>query len=103
MIDLVVADEGNPRGLGFQLVSARTTLAMLAGSDDAALAAALDQAIGQTRLMVADLAGAEDQAALASGLAPRLRGIGGQVAAVSDAVMRRYFALLPVTATGGLP
>ena len=101
VIDLVVADEGNPRGLGFQLVHARSTLAALGGRDAAPLAAALDAPIGEARMMVAELAGADDQAALAAGLAPRLRGIGGQVAAVSDAVMRQYFALLPVTFTDG--
>ncbi len=101
VIDLVVADEGNPRALGFQLVAARGTLAILAGSDDAALAVSLDQAIGETRLMVADLAGAAQQAELVADLVPRLRGIRAQLATVSDAVMRQYFALLPVTFTDG--
>ena len=102
VVDLVVADEGNPRSLGFQLVTARSTLAMLAGRDDAPTAAALDAAIGQTRLMVADLVGADDQAALAAGLPPRLRAVASGVAGVSDQVMRQYFALLPVTFTDGL-
>jgi uncharacterized circularly permuted ATP-grasp superfamily protein/uncharacterized alpha-E superfamily protein len=102
VVDLVVADESNPRALGFQLVTARNTLAVLAGREDAPLAAALDSAIAETRLIVSDLVGAEDQAIVATGLAPRLRGIGGQVSTVSDAVMRQYFALLPVTFTDGL-
>ncbi len=102
VIDLVVADEGNPRGLAFQLVSARATLALLAGEDPAPLAEALDAAIAQTRSMVAELAGAADQGACAAGLAPRLRTIANQVAAVSDDVMRQYFALLPLVATDGL-
>ncbi len=63
---------------------------------------ALDDAIGETRMMVAELSGAGDQSELAAGLVPRLRGIGGQVAAVSDQVMRQYFALLPVTFTDGM-
>jgi uncharacterized circularly permuted ATP-grasp superfamily protein/uncharacterized alpha-E superfamily protein len=102
VVDLVVADEGNPRGLGFQLVTARTTLAILAGRDDAPLAVAFDPAIAESRLIVSDLVGAEDPAAVAASLAPRLRAIGAQVGAVSDAVMRQYFALLPVTFTDGL-
>jgi uncharacterized alpha-E superfamily protein len=101
VVDLVVADESNPRALGFQLVTARNTLAILAGREDAPLAAALDGAIAETRLIVSDLVGAEDQAVMAAGLAPRLREIGGQVGAVSDAVMRQYFALLPVSFTDG--
>ena len=102
VVDLVVADESNPRALGFQLVTARNTLAILAGREDAPLAAALDSAIAETRLIVSDLVGAEDQAVVAAGLAPRLREIGGQVGAVSDAVMRQYFALLPVSFTDGV-
>jgi len=102
VIDLVVADEGNPRGLGFQLVTARNTLAILAGQQDAPLAAALDSAISETRMIVADLVGAEDQAQVAAALAPRLRAIEAQVASVSHGVMRQYFALLPVTFTDGL-
>ncbi len=102
VVDLVVADESNPRALGFQLVTARTTLAILAGRDDAPLAALLDPAIAETRLIVSDLVGAEDQAVMAAGLAPRLREIAGQMSAVSDAVMRQYFALLPVTLTDSM-
>jgi uncharacterized circularly permuted ATP-grasp superfamily protein/uncharacterized alpha-E superfamily protein len=102
VIDLVVADESNPRALGFQLVTARNTLAILAGREDAPLAAALDGPIAATRLIVSDLVGAEDQTIVAAALAPRLREIAAQVGAVSDAVMRQYFALLPVSFTDGV-
>jgi uncharacterized circularly permuted ATP-grasp superfamily protein/uncharacterized alpha-E superfamily protein len=102
VLDLVVADEGNPRGLAYQLATARTVLAVLGGADDAALASALDGSLADTRLMVAELVDADDQAAMAAALPPRLRAIEGQVAAVSDLVSRQYFALLPVTWTEGL-
>ncbi len=102
VIDLVVADESNPRALGFQLVAARNTLAVLAGREDAPLAAMFDPAIAEARLMVSDLVGADDQPAVCATLAPRLRAIEAGVAAISDAVMRQYFALLPVTFTDGL-
>jgi uncharacterized circularly permuted ATP-grasp superfamily protein/uncharacterized alpha-E superfamily protein len=102
VIDLVLADEGNPRGLCFQLIAARDTLAMLAGEDPEALTGALDSAIAEIWVMVADLVAAGDPARLAATLPPRLRSIEAQVAAVSDAVMRQYFALLPVTFTDGL-
>jgi hypothetical protein len=75
---------------------------LLGGGDEAPLAAMLDGAIAETRVIVAELVGAEDQPAVAASLAPRLRAIGSQAAAVSDAVMRQYFALLPVTFTDGL-
>lgn len=102
VIDLVVADEGNPRGLGFQLIGARNTLAVLAGREDTPLAAALDAAIAETQAIVADLVAAPDAATVVATLAPRLREIGAQMSAVSDALMRQYFALLPVTFTDGV-
>jgi len=102
VIDLVVADESNPRALAYQLVTARNTLAILAGRDDASLAATLDPSIAEARLMVSDLVGADDQPTVAAHLAPRLRAIAAQIGAVSDSVMRQYFALLPVTFTDGL-
>ncbi len=101
VIDLVLTDEGNPRGLAFQLAAARNVLTVLAGRDDAPLAGALERAVAETRNIVAELVAAADQHVVASGLAPRLRAIGAQVAGVSDAVMRQYFALLPVTFTDG--
>ena len=102
VIDLVLADEGNPRGLAFQLLAARTTLIMLAGWDGAPIASLLDPAIAETRAMVDELGRATDQAALASRVSPRLHGIVAQVAGVSDAVVRQYFALLPMTFADGV-
>jgi uncharacterized alpha-E superfamily protein len=102
VIDLVVADEGNPRGLGYQLATARTVLAVLGGADNAPLAAALDGAIAETRQMVAELVAADDQARVAAALAPRLLAVEAQVAAVSNQVSRQYFALLPAIRTEGL-
>ena len=75
---------------------------MLAGADDAALAASLDEAVLETRRIVADLVEADDQAEVAAALGPRLRAIEAQVASVSDLVSRQYFALLPMKWTDGL-
>jgi uncharacterized circularly permuted ATP-grasp superfamily protein/uncharacterized alpha-E superfamily protein len=97
VLDLILADEGNPRGLIFQLMSACGTLAELAGAEDSPLALMLTAAIAETRAIVADMAGARDQAEAASGVAERLRRIEGQIAALSDATGRQYFTLLPVT------
>jgi uncharacterized circularly permuted ATP-grasp superfamily protein/uncharacterized alpha-E superfamily protein len=96
VLDLVLADEGNPRALVFQLLSARATLRELGGEDGALLAGMLDAAIAETRAIVADLVAAADQAAASGAVAERLRRIEGQVAALSDALGRRYFTLLPV-------
>ena len=96
VLDLVLADPGNPRGLAFQLIGARATLAELAGKDASPLAMMLDDAIDETRAIVAELAAAADQAHAAAGVAERLRRIEGQVAELSDALGRQYFALLPL-------
>ncbi len=100
VLDLVLADDGNPRGLGYQITQARTLLAVLGGDEDAALALLLDPLAAETRLIVADLMAAADQAHAAAAMTPRLRAIETDLAAVSDAVTRRYFTLLPMRATG---
>ncbi len=96
VLDLVLADAGNPRSLAFQLIGARQTLLELAGGDASPLAAMLDGAIEETCAIVAGLVGAADQAHEAAGVADRLRRIEGQVAELSDALGRQYFALLPL-------
>ena len=96
VLDLVLADEGNPRGLAFQLISARATLIELAGTDGSVLARMLDDAITETRAIVADVFAAPGQAEAAAEVPERLRKIEGQVAALSDALGRQYFALLPM-------
>jgi uncharacterized alpha-E superfamily protein len=100
VLDLVLADEGNPRGLGYQLSQSRALLAVLGGDDDADLALMLDPLADETRAIVADLVCAADQAHAAAAMTPRLRGIETDLAAVSDALTRRYFTLLPMRATG---
>jgi hypothetical protein len=75
------------------LLSARATLRELGGEDGALLAGMLDAAIAETRAIVADLVRSPDQM---GAVAERLRRIEGQVAALSDALGRRYFTLLPV-------
>ncbi len=99
VLDLVLTDEGNPRGLGFQLAQARELLAELGAARDADLAALLDPLIAETHVIVADLLAAPDQAVTAAKMTPRLRQIEQDLAAVSDAVTRRYFTLLPMHAT----
>jgi uncharacterized circularly permuted ATP-grasp superfamily protein/uncharacterized alpha-E superfamily protein len=95
VLDLVVADDGNPRGLGYQLVTARAVLGILSGGENIGIAHALDPAIAETRTIVSDLL-ADDGDAAAADLPRRLRAIETQLVALSDAVVRQYFALVPV-------
>lgn len=99
VLDLVLADEGNPRGLGYQLTTARAILAVLDGRDDTPLANMLDAPIAETNRIVADLLAAPDQALCAATLPDRLRAIDQRAAALSTALGRRYFTLLPATWT----
>jgi uncharacterized alpha-E superfamily protein len=96
VLDLVLADPGNPRSLAFQLLGARQTLAELAGAEGSPLAMMLEEAIEETGAIVAGLVAAADQAHAAAAVSDRLRRIEGQVAALSDALGRQYFALLPL-------
>jgi uncharacterized circularly permuted ATP-grasp superfamily protein/uncharacterized alpha-E superfamily protein len=96
VLDLLLADEGNPRGLAFQLAAARDTLRDLAGDAEAPLAILAEQLLEEARDMVSMVAEAPAQAEAAVRLLPRLKAMEGAVAALSDRVSRRYFALLPV-------
>ncbi|MDO9709655.1 circularly permuted type 2 ATP-grasp protein [Paracraurococcus lichenis] len=95
VLDLVLADEGNPRGLAFQLAAARDMLADLEGEPGAPLARLAEALLEDARMMVGEVAEAPSQAEAAIGLRPRLTAIEGGVAALSDRITRRWFALLP--------
>ncbi|MDB5370468.1 MAG: hypothetical protein JWP20_2026 [Roseomonas sp.] len=102
-LDLVMADPGNPRGLSFQLHAIRGLLAEMAeGAGTTDLTAAADALLASVDAMPAAVLASPEQAAAATALAPRLGQIEAEVAALSDAVTRRYFALLPAAqALGG--
>jgi uncharacterized circularly permuted ATP-grasp superfamily protein/uncharacterized alpha-E superfamily protein len=94
VLDLVLADEGNPRGLAFQLAAARDMLVDLDGDAASPLGLAAGQLLEEARAMVRNVAAGQAEAALA--LPARLRAMEGAVAALSNRIARRYFALLPV-------
>ncbi len=85
VLDLVLADEGNPRSLGFQLAAAASLLEGLEAEELA-------------RLLNGTLASVREMAARAD--AGGLWAVRAEAARISDAVTRRYFSLLPVTWTG---
>ncbi len=105
VLDLVLADEGNPRGLAFQLAAARDMLAELQAADGSGAAGLADVAarLGEeVQEMVRSVADAPGQAEAALALPRRLAALEGEVAALSDRVSGRYFALLPVAHSLGL-
>jgi uncharacterized alpha-E superfamily protein len=99
VLDLVLADDGNPRGLAYQLHTARKILAVLGEGQDTKLAAMLDAPIAETARIVTDLLAATDQSTAAAALPDRLRTLQTQLADVSTILRRTYFTLLPVTWT----
>lgn len=101
-LDLVLADESNPRALAFQLAAISRNLSEVAGDADRALPDEAASLLAEAEAMVAQVIGASDQAAAAAGLPPRLEAVNQRIAALSDAVTRRYFALLPARQTLGL-
>lgn len=100
-LDLVLADPGNPRGLGFQLHALHRQLVELAEGAPSELTEASARLVGEVSAMPATILASREQAAATSALALRLGHIEAEAAALSDAITRRYFALLPATQTLG--
>jgi uncharacterized circularly permuted ATP-grasp superfamily protein/uncharacterized alpha-E superfamily protein len=101
-LDLLLADDGNPRGLAFQLVAMRALLSEIASGGDNALATAAAALQDEPQAMVRSISDAADQSVAALFLPARLRALRDAVAELSDRVSRRYFALLPTARTVGI-
>jgi uncharacterized circularly permuted ATP-grasp superfamily protein/uncharacterized alpha-E superfamily protein len=101
VLDLILADEGNPRGLAFQLVAARDLLREIAEEGDSMLGL-VEPLLMETRSIVADILGAGDQMAASAHLPPRLRKLEDAIGGLADRVSRRYFTLLPVARSLGV-
>jgi uncharacterized circularly permuted ATP-grasp superfamily protein/uncharacterized alpha-E superfamily protein len=89
VLDLVLADPGNPRALGFQLLAVAERLAELGEPDDrlADTAAAL---AGRPQALVDEVLLAPDRDAAAAALPEALLALEDEIGALSDAVARRY-------------
>ena len=101
-LDLVLADASNPRALAFQLEAISRSLSEVASAEDSALPDEAASLLAEAEAIVAELVEAPDQAIAAAGLPPRLEAMAARIAALSDGVTRRYFALLPAAQTLGL-
>jgi uncharacterized alpha-E superfamily protein len=94
-LDLILADDGNPRGLAFQLDAIRDLLQEMVEDGDSLLAA-LPPLLAEARQIVQDVLREPDQMIAAARLPPRLQALDAAIADVSDRVSRRYFTLLPI-------
>jgi uncharacterized alpha-E superfamily protein len=94
VLDLVLADDGNPRALAFQFAAIRDVLAELARAPDAPLALAASALLHNVR-EIARNAALTPERHLAAGLPMQLREVEREVASLSDQITRQYFAVLP--------
>ncbi len=102
VLDLVLADDGNPRGLAFQLAAIRGLLEDVSGREDDELAQTAAGLLAETGVLVERIAVAADQVEAAAAVPARLIALEAEIAALSDRLTRRYFALLPAVQTVGL-
>ncbi len=93
-LDLVLADEGNPRALAFQLVVIRDILAELARAPGAELPLATSALLREVR-DIARAAALVSEREVATALPARLRTVERDISALSDRIARHYFAVLP--------
>jgi uncharacterized circularly permuted ATP-grasp superfamily protein/uncharacterized alpha-E superfamily protein len=100
-LDLILADEGNPRGLAFQLLAARELLREIVEDGDLLLLA-MEPLLQETRDIVQDVLRSPDQMVTTALLPPRLKKLDQAIAGVGDRVSRRYFTLLPVARSLGV-
>jgi len=101
-LDVMLADDGNPRGLAYQLSAARRTLTSISAASDTSLVAMVDGLLEDVQAMVRCVTAAVDQAYAARALPDPLRGLRDGVAELSDRLSRRYFALLPTARAVGI-
>jgi uncharacterized circularly permuted ATP-grasp superfamily protein/uncharacterized alpha-E superfamily protein len=94
-LDLILADEGNPRGLAFQLLALRDLLRQITEEGDSLLVP-IDRALREAREIVANVLRAPNQMQAAARLTEPLAAIEDLIESVADRVSRRYFTLLPI-------
>jgi uncharacterized circularly permuted ATP-grasp superfamily protein/uncharacterized alpha-E superfamily protein len=100
-LDLILADEGNPRGLAFQLAASRDLLREIVEDGDSLLLA-MDPLLQETCDIVQEVLRSPDQMGTTARLPSRLRMLEQAIGAVADRVSRRYFTLLPVARSLGV-
>jgi uncharacterized alpha-E superfamily protein len=102
VLDLVIADDSNPRAVAFQLTTLGGLLSNIGDGGDNRLKAQAETLLRMAQAIVTDLvAGGEAADALAA-VPPRLVALAEGVRALSDLLFRRYFALLPMPRAVGV-
>jgi len=94
-LDLILADEGNPRGLAFQLLAIRDLLRQITEEGDSLLLQ-VDRALRDAREIVTEVLNAPNQMLAAARLTEKLGALESLIESVADRISRRYFTLLPI-------
>lgn len=102
VLDLVMADEANPRGLAFQLSTIGLLMTEIAGPTDQSLVNTAARLRDDVEMMVHDVINATDELRAALALPDRLRAVRDAVAELSDRLSRRYFTVLSTARSVGI-
>lgn len=103
VLDLLLLDEGNPRGVASQMDMVTDALADLEPSDGTGLAGAAARVMERLRGVVDDVLSAPQQDVAAANLPERLLDIHAGLRDLGQQIARRYFVVLtPPRAVGGL-
>ncbi|WP_439576721.1 circularly permuted type 2 ATP-grasp protein [Elioraea sp.] len=101
VLDLVLADPSNPRAIAYQLYHVERRLAEVGGAPEGDLAMVAGRLRAEVEAMVERVASAEEPALEAIILPTNLREFAAAIAALSDAIARRYFSHVPATQSLG--
>jgi uncharacterized circularly permuted ATP-grasp superfamily protein/uncharacterized alpha-E superfamily protein len=102
VLDLVIADDSNPRAVAFQLTTLRNLLSNIGGGGDDRLTGQAEALLRMAQSTVTDLVADHEDAAALEAVSPRLVALAEGVRALSDLLFRRYFALLPLPRAVGV-
>jgi len=102
VLDLVIADESNPRAVAFQLATLVGLLRNIGEGGDDRLTAQADSLLHMARQIVSEVIEAQESNAVLAEVPARLNGLAEGVRALSDLLFRRYFALLPLPRSVGI-
>ena len=102
VLDLVLADPSNPRGLAFQISAIQAALAEVSGLAEDPLVDEAGALSRDAEALVQSILAAPEQAVAAAMLPPELSALADRLGVLSDGVTRRYFAMLPVARSLGL-
>lgn len=102
VLDLVLADEGNPRSVAYQLGAIGLLLTEIAGPTDQSLVNTAVRLRDDVDLMVHEVSNSPDEARSALTLPNKLRAVRDAVAELSDGLSRRYFTVLSIARSVGI-